>query len=233
MTAIVFDTETTGFTHGEIIEAAWVEIDEELLTSDELDLSFDGQGYCERFKPANPIELGALATHHIFDAELVGCRPSAEFCLPVGLQYMIGHNVDYDWKACGSPEGVKRICTLALSRWLYPTLDAHNQTAIMYHCFGREKGVRELVKNAHSALVDVKNCARILMVLIGEIQELGHTVDSFERLWELSEMARIPTHMPYGKHRGVPMEQVPADYKAWLKRQPDTDPYLLKALEAK
>ncbi|MFG8677603.1 putative quorum-sensing-regulated virulence factor [Pseudomonas aeruginosa] len=36
--------------------------------------------------------------------------------------------------------------------------------------------------------------------------------------------------MPYGKHKGTPINQVPNDYKAWLLRQPDVDPYLVQAL---
>jgi exodeoxyribonuclease X len=37
--------------------------------------------------------------------------------------------------------------------------------------------------------------------------------------------------MPFGKHRGVAMAEVPADYKRWLRGQPDVDPYLRQALE--
>ena len=38
--------------------------------------------------------------------------------------------------------------------------------------------------------------------------------------------------MPFGKHKGVPISEVPKDYKQWLLRQSDVDPYLVKALEA-
>jgi len=38
--------------------------------------------------------------------------------------------------------------------------------------------------------------------------------------------------MPFGKHKGTPMADVPRDYKAWLLNQPDVDPYLRKALAA-
>ena len=36
--------------------------------------------------------------------------------------------------------------------------------------------------------------------------------------------------MTFGKHKGVPIKDVPADYKRWLPGQPDIDPYLIKAL---
>jgi exodeoxyribonuclease X len=52
-------------------------------------------------------------------------------------------------------------------------------------------------------------------------------------LWEISEKARIPSVMPFGKHKGVPMGDVPADYKRWLLNQPDVDPYLAIALRGR
>ena len=45
-----------------------------------------------------------------------------------------------------------------------------------------------------------------------------------------SEAARIPTIMSFGKHKGMPIKDVPADYKRWLLGQSDIDPYLAIAL---
>lgn len=55
---------------------------------------------------------------------------------------------------------------------------------------------------------------------------------NWEALWVISEKARIPTIMPFGKHKGVAIKDVPADYKRWLMKQPDTDQYLLKAIQS-
>jgi exodeoxyribonuclease X len=49
-------------------------------------------------------------------------------------------------------------------------------------------------------------------------------------LFSLSEICRIPTHMPFGKHRGMPLDELPRDYVGWLLRQDDVDQYLRKAL---
>ena len=38
--------------------------------------------------------------------------------------------------------------------------------------------------------------------------------------------------MTFGKHKGTPISAIPGDYKAWLLRQPDVDPYLAQALRA-
>jgi exodeoxyribonuclease X len=47
-----------------------------------------------------------------------------------------------------------------------------------------------------------------------------------------SEKARTPTTMPFGKHKGMLLADVPSDYKQWLLTRGDIDPYLRKALEA-
>ena len=217
MTALLFDTETTGTKDSEIIEAAWLELSDPVSLTI---LSTFDQRYC----PSKRIELGALATHHIYDEELADCPPHTDFSLPAGTQYLIGHNIDYDWMVAGKPP-VKRICTLALARHFHPELDSHSQSALLY--FIRRTEARERLRNAHSALADVQNCRIILHHLI---QRAGH-VQTWEDLWLLSEHARIPSIMPFGKHRGQPIAHVPDDYKAWLLRQSDIDPYLIKALQ--
>lgn len=218
MTAIIFDTETTGINEPAIIEAAWIRLNDPYTLA-------VMESFAKRYNPGKPIELGALATHHILDEELVDCPPAAEFSLPAGTEYIIGHNVDYDWKVIGEPP-VKRICTLALCRHLFPEADSHSQSAMIYMM--RRHKARDLLKNAHAALDDVKNCRIVLDVCLDKIGATQET--TWEDVWNLSEKARIPTVMTFGKHKGEPIKNIPGDYKAWLLRQPDIDPYLIKAL---
>jgi exodeoxyribonuclease X len=179
----------------------------------------------QRYNPGKPISLGALATHHIMDEELVNCPESSSFRLPAGTKYLIGHNIDFDWVAIGKPE-VKRICTLALARSLWPELDSHTQSALLY--FFERDTARDQLRNAHSALADVWICSKI----VGQIIDKLHPA-SLDALWEMSEKARIPTIMPFGKHKGEPISQVPTDYKQWMLRQDNVSEFLRKALEAK
>jgi exodeoxyribonuclease X len=215
--AIIFDTETTGKNEAVLIEAAWIRLD----SVNPFSLS---DKFNQRYNPLKPIELGALATHHILDEELQGCPDYTEFTLPANTEYIIGHNVDYDWNIIGQPD-IKRICTVALSRRLWPELDSHNQSALLY--FVDRHNAREKLKNAHSALADVENCAFILEKIIAK---LG--VTTIGELWKISEQARIPTHMPFGKHKGVAIADIPRDYKTWLLNQDNVDPFVRKALEA-
>lgn len=219
MTALLFDTETTGTRNPQVIEAAWLMLDSP--SSLHILETFEAR-YC----PSEKISLGALATHHIYDEELQGCAPHTEFRLPDNAQYIIGHNIDYDWQVSGSPD-IKRICTLALSRRYFPGLDSHSQSALMYHI--DRTGARERLKNAHSALADVHNCLLLLQTLI---QKIETPITTWEALWLLSEQARIPTIMPFGKHRGMPISELPPDYKAWLLRQDTLDPHVKMAVQA-
>ena len=216
--AIIFDVEATDKNDAVIIEAASLDV----TSLAPLDV---GNPWVQRYNPGKPISLGALATHHIMDEELVSCPPSTSFKLPAGTKYLIGHNIDFDWVAIGSPE-VKRICTLALARSLWPDLDSHTQSALLYY-FERDTA-RDQLRNAHSALADVWICSKI----VGKIIEKLHPA-SLDALWEMSEKARIPTIMPFGKHKGEAINLVPSDYKQWMLRQDNVSPYLRKALEAK
>ena len=168
--AIIFDVEATDKTNAVIIEAASLDV----TSINPLSV---GNPWVQRYNPGKPISLGALATHHIMDEELVGCPASSSFKLPAGIQYIIGHSVDFDWEAIGKPD-VKRICTLALARSLWPDLDSHTQSALLYH-FERSTA-REQLRDAHSALADVWICSKIL----GQIIDRLHP-SSLDALWEM------------------------------------------------
>ena len=214
--AIIFDVEATDKNDAVIIEAASLDVTS--LKPFEV-----GNPWVQRYNPGKPISLGALATHHIMDEELVNCPSSSSFRLPAGTKYLIGHNIDFDWQVLGKPN-IKRICTLALARSVWPALDSHNQSALLYYL--DRQNAREQLRNAHSALADVGICGKILEAICVQLK-----IQTIESLWLASEKARMPTHMPFGKHKGLPLNEVPSDYKSWLLGQPDIDPYLRKALE--
>ena len=220
MKAIVFDTETTGIDEPEIIEAAYLVLSEDIKDNTII------ERFCQRYKPSKMIELGALAVHHILDSELDKCPATREFKLPFDEAYVIGHNVDYDMQHWESP-AYKKICTLALSRRLWPELTSHNQSAMLYHSAGRRPSTRDLLRDAHSALADVINCKFVLDAIIAKTNP-----DSWEQLWRWSEKARIPTHMTFGKHKGMKIEELPASYVQWFLKQENIDKYLEIALRS-
>jgi exodeoxyribonuclease X len=223
MSALILDTETTGKNDPILlIEAAWLKV-EDVRTLSIIDT------FSQRYKPSKPIETGAMAVHHIFDEELNGCPASDTFRLPDDVEYLVGHNIDYDWGVIGKPP-VKRICTLAIARKLWPDADSHSQSALLYRFATDRERVRNALKSAHSAESDVRFCR---MILRKEVASMPQQPASWEALWEFSEQARIPEVMPFGKHYGVPIRDLPKDYVRWaLGNLSDMDEYLRKALES-
>lgn len=217
MKAVVFDSESTGFEEGVIIEEAHAEIEfiDGMLISSPIRTTM--------FNPGKPIEFGAMAVHHIADEDVAECRPASDFALPPDVEYLIGHNIDYDWELIGKP-AVKRICTLALSRMIWPRISSHTQMALAYMlCYDL---ARDCAGKAHRADTDV-------LILIAILKEMLKSINigSMEELYGTSEKARIPTVMPFGKHRGMVMADVPKDYFKWMLGRSDIDPYLRRAIE--
>jgi exodeoxyribonuclease X len=223
MTTLILDTETTDATDGELIEAAYVTVGLDANSH----LHAYGYAFEQRYKPTKPISFGAMATHHILEHELVDCPGSDTFALPAGVDYLIGHGIDFDWQIVGSPE-VKRICTLAMARNLWPGI-SHTLGALMYMLSPDPAWTREKLRDAHSALADVYFCATLLDAIL----EKAGPFESMEKLWEFSEAARVPTVITFGKHKGTAIADLPTDYVLWMLRQDDVDPYLRKALEGR
>jgi exodeoxyribonuclease X len=226
MLAIVVDTESTGFRNPEIIELGWAIVD------------FDNGRFSKRkngsqlYEPKGEIEPGAAAVHGIVAEDLVGCWPSEEavnaFARVLNKyrpSYLIGHNVDHDWKLLQTPN-VKRICTLAFSRELWPTCESHKLKALTYWLNGVTSETRKMVEGAHRASSDVD----MTIYVAGEVARTMATT-SLKKLHYDSEVARVPTRMTFGEHRGKPIKNLPKGYKNWLLTKTDLDDYLRLALE--
>ena len=226
MNALILDTETHDM-NGYPIEIAHVPCDFNKLGVLQIidDLLFDKFYSCPE-----PISFGAMAVHHIIESDLINKPSYNTFRLPQGVTYLIGHNIDYDIKAvqkCDNSIQVKGICTLALSRMVWPDVPAHNLSALYYMIAGGTDQTRKELRNAHNAAADIMFTATILRELI---KLTG--IKDMQSLYLLSEKARIPTKMTFGKHSGMLIKDVPADYKVWLLKQSDFEPYISKTLKA-
>ena len=231
--ALLLDTETTGFDEPEVIELAYMG---PLFTPKGV-----GSIRAMRFKPNKEISLGAMAAHHIIMADLLN-EPSwpGRWALPADLQsvrYLVGHNIDYDWRAIGSPD-LKRVCTLALARRVWPLLDSHTLSALTYYLHPHPVA-RVMLNEAHSAATDVELLGSLLGVLWAKVGCPG----TWEEFWQISERARIPERMTFGKHGpndGKPgmliseLRKCDRGYVKWLLSgacdQVNDDPYLRQAL---
>ena len=216
MAAIMFDTEVNSLDEMEVIELAYCHVDV-------ADGSIrDGLITTERFKPVNPIEIGAMLVHGIMDQDLSECRPSAEAEIPEA-EYIIAHNVDFDADVIGNVDS-KRICTLALSRYCFPTFREHTLSAMFLNLMGASRENLDKIRGAHSAETDVEILSDIVRIIVA-----GRKIKTMQELWVLSEVARIPTVMAFGKHKGESIDTIPRSYITWLLGQ-EIDQYLRKGL---
>jgi exodeoxyribonuclease X len=214
--AVIIDTETTGTDDDDqIIEAAMISVEPDLAVLEHI---------TQRYRPTIAIKFGAMATHHIHESDLVGYPTYKEQPLDFeGIDFIIGHKVDFDWQMLGKPP-VRRICTFAIARYLWPNLDSHTLGALMYFTQGLDIRVR--LKDAHQALED----CYFVYDFLDNVRDQGLlSWNSWEELWNISQNARIPTIMTFGKHKGKAVGDVDMGYRHWYSKQPDADPWLLKA----
>ena len=222
MNALILDTETHDL-NGYPIEIAYApcSFEQGVLVINQ------GEVFDEYFSCPEPIALGALATHHILEADIAE-KPSFDtFKMPQDVQYLIGHNIDYDIKAiqkCQPDFTVKGICTLALCRMVWPELP-HTLSAMYYHVMDDLELARKHLRHAHNAKADIYFTGVILKTLV---EQLG--IKDMNSLFIMSESARIPKYITFGKHKGTAIKDLDSGYVSWLLKQPDLDPYLRKAL---
>ena len=223
MSALILDTETHDL-NGYPIEIAYApcSFEQGVLVINQ------GEVFDEYFSCPKPIALGALATHHILETDIAE-KPSFDtFKMPQDVQYLIGHNIDYDIKAvqkCQPDFTVKGICTLALCRMVWPELP-HTLSAMYYHVMDDLELARKHLRHAHNAKADIYFTGVILKTLV---EQLG--IKDMNSLFIMSESARIPKYITFGKHKGTAIKDLDSGYVSWLLKQPDLDPYLRKAIE--
>ncbi len=201
---IFYDTETTG------ISADSERIIEIAAYDPERDRTM-----CQFVNPGRSIPPDSTAIHHITDEMVKDAPPWAdigqqfiEFC--EGETVLIAHNNDgFDVHFLRQEYGRnnmempawKFLDSLKWARRYRPDLPNHKLQ------FLRE--IYGIVANqAHRALDDVKVLAEVFYAMVDDL-----TID---QIYELMYKPRIIKHMPFGKHRGVALQDLPKDYLIWL-----------------
>jgi len=202
--AIYYDTETTGIKSEKdyIIEIA--------AYDPANDASF------EMFvKPKIPIPPDATKIHGITDEMVrdaydfgeVG-KQFTEFC--EGDSILIAHNNDsfdihflreeFRRHDLSLPEW-RFLDTLKWARRYRPDLPRHS-LQFLREIYGFP------ANNAHRALDDVVVLHQVFSVMLDDL--------SIDQAYELLNKPRAVKFMPFGKHQGVPLNEVPKNYVAWL-----------------
>lgn len=201
---IFYDTETTGVKIGKdrIVEIAAYDPEKE-------------RQFQQLVNPEIPIPKEASAIHHITDSMVQGCptfkqvgTDFANFCGKDVI--LIAHNNDafdlpfirseFERSALPFPK-CSSVDSLKFARKYRPDLPRHSlQHLREYHRIPSNK--------AHRALDDVIILHKVFMQMIDDL--------SIETVFELLSQKETVSRMPFGKHRGKPLEQVPPGYIRWL-----------------
>lgn len=220
---IYYDTETTGVKsdRDKIIEIAAYDPYQ--------DLSF-----VSLICPQIPIPPEATQIHHITD-EMVKDAPTFEevgqrfvdFCS--GDVVLIAHNNDAFDKLFLEAEFSR--AKLSMPQWHY--IDSLKwarkyRPDLPRHSLQHLREVFNIPANqAHRALDDVMVLYKVFSNLIGDL--------TMESILELLKVETTMRHMPFGKHKGILLQDVPSHYIKWLAEngaldKPDND-LLKKSLE--
>lgn len=205
--AIFYDTETTGVRSEKdrVIELAAYDVER-------------GVSFEKLIHPQCPIPPEATAIHRITD-EMVANAPTFAEIVPEFLEFcsgdvvLIAHNNDgfdihfmrEEFKRAGHQlPSWKFFDTLKWARRYRPDLPRHSLQ------FLREiYGIAE--NNAHRALDDVKVLHQVYSCMIDDL--------TIEEAHNLLNKPRVILHMPFGKHQGTPIKEIPKNYVAWLADQ--------------
>jgi len=205
---IYYDTETTGISpqFDRVVEIAMYD-------------PINNREFVSFVNPGRLIPAEATAIHHITN-EMVESAPTwaelapkiIEFC--EGNSCLVAHNNDafdlhflkmeFKQAAIEMPSW-KFLDTLKWARKYRKDLPRHSLQ------FLREiYGIVE--NNAHRALDDVVVLYQLFSKMI---DDLPFDV-AYDLMQKESTRERIITHMPFGKHKGMPLAEVPKHYLKWL-----------------
>lgn len=202
---IFYDTETTG------VKSATDRIVEIAAYDPVKDQSF------QRFvNPGIPIPAEATAIHHISN-EMVADAPNfsiigqefIDFC--AGDTVLIAHNNDafdvhflraeFSRHQIPMPQW-RYMDTLKWARRYRPDLPKHT-LQFLREIYGIE------ANNAHRALDDVMILHKVYQCMVDDL--------SIDEIYELMKRKQSDiTHMPFGKHQGVALADIPKSYIRWL-----------------
>lgn len=217
MNFIFLDTETTGIDPNRgVCELAFVITDENFNVLEEVSSLID---------PEQMISPSASGVHGLTNKEVEDWPTLSEFFSNAGAQcyggplkgpaVVIGHRISFDTHTVGPyvAGGFTELCTLRWARKLYPDSENHQLATLNFALdLPRTTG-------SHRALADVYSAMNLTKHIC---ERTGMTLP------QLAEASLAPMEvktLPFGKHKGSNIRDVPKNYLNWMLREmKDLDP---------
>ncbi len=201
---LVIDTETTGVDPNEdrVVEIAAIAVMGNKVKT----------AYHTLINPQKPIPPETSAIHGIADWDVDG-KPAFEEVWPSvqvlvdRADVLVAHNAPFD-RSFLPPCDKPWLDTLRLAHHVWPTAPNFQNQTLRYWRRLRLEGL------AHSADGDALVTAYLLVYMIRDYLHQGH-VDSIEELIRYAETPYVVRKMPFGKHGGKLLEELPPDYVQW------------------
>ena len=203
----------------------------------------------KRFNPGKPIQPGASKVTGIYDKDVKWKDSIETFKLPEETEIIICHNTIFDFKVInykyfsGQEKNlafdVAGICTKELAQAAFAGTEglANNKLTTLISFFYPEEA-EIIVSKAHGALQD---CYMVILLLakIATTMTFLKSWDDMSNLWSagskdyeaLNKVVKDIEVMPFGKHQGVPIKDLPLSYCKGVLEQNNFDPAVLKAIK--
>jgi len=206
----ILDTETASL-QGPPCEIAYLHVNENLDILSE---------FRTLVNPERPIEPGAQAIHGISDLDVANAPTMNEIAEHfAGPIFLVAHNAQFDARMIKSHVSITdQLCSLKLARQHIKSTTNHKLETLQ-----AELGLPK--RDSHSALGDVHTVRDFLLYLRNVTNmTLAQLIDS-------DKQTRLVHKMPFGQHKGRPLNVLSASYRSWLLDQSDIDPNLRYSLQ--
>jgi exodeoxyribonuclease X len=204
----VVDTETTGLdpSKDRIVEFAMR----------------DSLGYGVDFlvNPEIPIPADVSGIHHLTSVDLIYAMLNDQAMERIERVVMpsyivVAHNAQFDRAFLPCLNDRTWLCSKRLAQHLFPEAPNHKNQTLRYHlgCNYQGQGLDLKGLAPHRALADVIVTSAILKVLLNQYNALYG--DDLDALLAFAASPITITAMPFGKHAGTKLVDLPTDYIEW------------------
>jgi DNA polymerase III epsilon subunit family exonuclease len=207
-TFAVVDVETTGIdpARDRVVEVACVLVRNRQIV----------HAFSSLVNPGCAIRASAFAVHGIDDAMVANAPTLAGIVTDLQAlcteAVVVAHNASFDLAFLPFLNTRPHLCSMRLAQRVVPDAPSYKNQVLRHHLAVDIADARDITP--HRALGDVHVTAAILRVCLDRYLTAGGADDVDALLESIAAPVLLRT-MPFGKHRGRALADVPSDYLQW------------------